>query len=99
MAGGMLVLVLAKSLVWLTVLRTKSKRAVAWGAAALLEVLLANIAGDWLGLFTQLELLPRPFVILMSFILSLTIAIGMGYAGIVDNCLLRGLNMESLVAP
>ena len=97
-AGGMLALVLAMSVAWLTVLRQRSKRAAAWVAAAVLAILLANAVGDWLGLFSRLDLLPPPFAILVASVLGLTIAVGMGYAGSIGDDLVRCLRIETLVA-
>lgn len=97
-AGGMLLLALAMSWAWVVVLRRHNTRAAVWGAVALAGVWLANIAGDKLGLFSRLDLLPPPFVVLVSLSLALAFTTGMGYIGSVGNMLVRSLSVEALVA-
>ena len=97
-AGGMVLLVLIMSMAWLALLRRRSKRASAWGAVALIVILLANVAGDRWGFFSRVDLLPPPFVLLVSFNLGLVMAVGMGYVGSIGNTLVRSLPVETLVA-
>jgi hypothetical protein len=97
-AGGMLLLVLAMSIAWLAVIRKRSPQAAVWGAVALIVILMANVAGDRLGLFSRLDLLPPPFVILVALSLALAIAVGMGYVGSIGNELVRTFPVETLVA-
>jgi hypothetical protein len=97
-AGGMLLLSLAMSIAWLAVIRKRSPKAAAWGAVTLIVILIANVVGDGLGLFSRLDLLPPPFVILVSLSLGLAIAVGMGYIGSIGNELVRTLPVETLVA-
>jgi hypothetical protein len=97
-AGGMLLLALGMSIAWLAVIRKRSPKAATWGAVALIVILMANVAGDRLGLFSRLDLLPPPFVILVALSLGLAIAVGMGYMGSIGNELVRTLPVETLVA-
>ncbi len=97
-AGGMLLLVLAMSWAWVATLRRHSRPAAVWGAAALVTILLANGAGDWLGLFSRLDLLPPPFVILVTLSLALAAATGLGHVGGVGNTLVRTLSVGTFVA-
>ncbi|MBS7806789.1 hypothetical protein [Variovorax sp. PCZ-1] len=97
-AGGMLLLVAAMSWAWLAVLRTAHQRAAIWGALVLAMILLANLAGDWLGVFSRLDILPPPFAVLTALSIGLAFAFGMGYVGSAGDRLVRTVPVETLVA-
>lgn len=96
--AGMLLLVSLMSWAWLVVLFKQSKAALLWGIAALGAVLLANLAGDAIGLFSRTDLQPPPFAILVFLSLALGVAVGMGYLGSVGDSLVRSLPIKTLVA-
>jgi hypothetical protein len=97
-AGGMVLLVLVMSIAWLRVIHRRNPRKARWAALVLLVIVLANVAGDQLGVFSRLDLLPPPFVLLVSASLGLAVAVGMGYLGSMGDILVRSMSVESLVA-
>ena len=97
-AGGMLLLVAVMSCAWLLVIARRNRRTSVLSALALGLILLANVAGDQLGLFSRLDLLPPPFVLLVTCSLALTCAVGMGYVGTLGDELVRTMPIEALVA-
>jgi hypothetical protein len=100
-AGGMVLLVLVMSIAWLRAIHRRNPRKASWAALALLVSVLANVAGDLSGVFSRLDLLPPPFVLLVSVIIGLAVAVGMGYLGSMGrlgDSLVRTMSMESLVA-
>jgi hypothetical protein len=97
-AGGMVVLVFVMSIAWLRVIHRRNPRKARWAAMALLVIVLANVAGDQSGVFSRLDLLPPPFVLLVSASLGLAVAVGMGWVGSMGDTLVRTMSMESLVA-
>jgi hypothetical protein len=97
-AGGMVLLVLVMSIAWLHVIYRRNPRKARWAALALFVIVLANVAGDQSGLFRRLDLLPPPFVILVSASLGLAVAVGMGWLGSMGDTLVRTMSVEGLVA-
>lgn len=97
-AGGMVLLVLVTSIAWLRVIHKRNPRAARWAALAQLVIVLANVAGDQSGLYSRLDLLPPPFVLLVSASLGLAVAVGMGYLGTLGDTLVRTMSLESLLA-
>jgi hypothetical protein len=100
-AGGMVLLVLVMSMAWLRVIHRRNPRKARWAALALLVIVLANVAGDQTGVFSRLDLLPPPFVLLVSASLGLAVAVGMGWMGSMGrlgDSLVRTMSVESLVA-
>jgi hypothetical protein len=97
-AGGMVLLVLAMSAAWLVVIHRRSANH-AWSALiTLLIVVLLNVLGDQLGVFSRLDVLPPPFVLLVTACLGLAVAVGMGWLDDLGNTLVRTLSVRSLVA-
>jgi hypothetical protein len=97
-AGGMVLMVLVMSIAWLGVIHRRNPRKARWAALALIVIVLANVVGDQSGAFSRLDLLPPPFVLLVSASLGLAVAVGMGYFGSLGDTLVRTMSMESLVA-
>lgn len=97
-AGGMVLLVLVMSIAWLRVIHKRNPRTARWAALAQLVIVLASVAGDQSGMFSRLDLLPPPFVLLISASLGLAVAVGMGYFGSMGDTLMRTMSLESLVA-
>ena len=97
-AGGMVLLVLLMCLAWLAAVYKRDKWSGLWGAVVLVAILLANVAGDRLALFSRLDLLPPPFVILVFLSIALAVAIGMGYVGSIGDKLVHTMPVEVLVA-
>lgn len=95
---GMLMLAGLMSWAWLSVLRKTSTSAYLCCAAAFAAILLANLGGDALGLFMRTDLQPPPFVILVSLSIGLGVAVGLGFLGGVGDSLVRGMQVETLVA-
>jgi hypothetical protein len=103
-AGGMVLLVLAMSAAWLVVIHRRGANH-AWSALiTLLIVVLLNVLGDQLGVFSRLDVLPPPFVLLVTACLGLAVAVGMGWLGGMGgmgglgNTLVQTLSVKSLVA-
>jgi hypothetical protein len=97
-AGGMLLLAVLMAGVWAGLLARRQK---SYGVSAVvffIAVLLVNIMGDGLGWFTSLDVLPPPFVVMNLAVLSIVLAIGMGYANKLGNMLVRSIQIETLVA-
>jgi hypothetical protein len=97
-AGGMVLLVLLMSFAWLRVIHRRDPSQARWAALLLLGIVLASVAGDQSGLFSRVELLPPPFVLLIVSILGLALAVGMGWLGSLGDTLVRTMSVESLVA-
>jgi hypothetical protein len=97
-AGGMVLLVLVMSIAWLRVIHRRNPRKARLAALALFVIVLANLAGDQSGVFSRLDLLPPPFVLLVSASLGLAVAVGMGWLGSMGDTLVRTMSVESLVA-
>jgi hypothetical protein len=100
-AGGMVLLVLVMSMAWLRVIHRRNPLKARWASLALLVIVLANVAGDQSGVFSRLDLLPPPFVLLVSASLGLAVAVGMGYLGSMSrlgDSLVRTMSVERLLA-
>jgi hypothetical protein len=100
-AGGMVLLALAMSAAWLVVIYRRSAHHAGSAVVTLLIVVLLNVLGDRLGVFSRLDLLPPPFVLLVTACVGLAVAVGMGWLGDLGglgNTLVRTLSVRSLVA-
>lgn len=97
-AVGMVLLVVLMSAAWIAVLGKRNARAGAWAAAVICLIVVANVVGDQTGVFSRLDLLPPPLVLLVFLGLSLVAAVGLGYLGKIGDVLVRTMSVEALVA-
>jgi hypothetical protein len=81
LAIGFGLVVLLTCGLWLRVIAKQDRRAAAQGAVLLVVLLAAAALGDWLGLFARQDLLPPPFVVLVTATLCVVTAFGFGRTG------------------
>jgi hypothetical protein len=97
-AWGITLLAALMAAAWLGLLARRQRRYGVAAAVVLSVVLVANVAGDQLGWFSRLDLLPPPFVVMNFAILALVLAVGLGFTEHMRPALLRSLQVETLVA-
>jgi hypothetical protein len=97
-AWGIALLALMMMSAWVYLLSKQTHRQAVWATLVFAIVVIANLAGDRWGLFTRLDLLPTPFVVMLMLCFGLVITVGMGYWGNIGNTLTRALTIEGLIA-
>jgi hypothetical protein len=97
-AWGIALLAALMAAAWLWLLARRHKRYGVAAAVVLGTVLAANVAGDQLGWFSRLDILPPPFVVMNFVILAVVLSVGLGFTKHIGPALLRSLQVETLVA-
>jgi hypothetical protein len=97
-AWGMALLACGMAAAWTGLIAKRSRRDGVVAALALAVLLLAHLAGDALGWFSRLDLLPPPFVVMNGVVILVVLALGMGYVGRVGSSAARSVQVETLVA-
>jgi hypothetical protein len=97
-AWGIALLAALMAAAWVWLLARRHRRYGVAAAVVLGVVLVANVAGDQLGWFSRLDILPPPFVVMNFAILAWVLAVGLGYTGHIGPALLRSVQVETLVA-